>query len=445
MISFPDNQLLRGARKIAAVLRRDGHQVYFVGGAVRDALLGKTLKDIDIATSAHPDRVRELFPHTYGVGVAFGIVVVVEDGINYEVAAMREERDYTDGRHPETVYYTDSPRLDAARRDFTVNAMFYDPATGELLDFFGGREDLRRGVLRTVGPAAIRFREDYLRLLRAVRFCTRFRFEPDSELVAAAAELKNCLRQLSPERIRTELSAMLTGPDPAGSIAMLHRFGMLAVILPEVAAMDGVAQHELYHPEGDVMTHTLLMLRHMSLPTVELAWSILLHDIGKVATLTVGNDGIPHFYGHEDVGADMAEAILKRLRFSCRETATIVHAVRNHMRFAHVDRMRPSTRKRLMSDDTFPLELELHRIDCVSSNMLLGNYVLLLDLLPELAMERALPPPLLAGADLITLGLKPGPRFGDLLRRLRDLQLDGEITAREAALNWIRRENPNLH
>ncbi len=440
MIVFPDTTLFRGAAKIAATLREHGHAALFVGGSVRDSLQGKPLKDIDIATSALPEQVQRIFPHTHDVGVAFGIIVVVVDGFNYEVATFREERDYLDGRHPETVLYTTSPRLDASRRDFTVNAMFFDPASGKLLDFFDGRRDLAEGILRTVGEPETRFREDYLRMLRAVRFAARFQFELEPGLASAIVKLKGHVAQLSPERIREELNGMLTGPDPADAVIMLRDLGLLPIILPEVAAMDGVEQHELYHPEGDVFTHTMLMLRHISWPSLELSWSILLHDIGKVVTKTIGADGIPHFYGHEEVGADMAEAILQRLRFSRQQVDNIVHAVRNHMRFAHVDQMRNATRKRLMSETMFPLELELHRIDCVSSNMLLGNYVMLLDKMPELAAERSLPPPLLNGKDLITLGVKPGPDMGALLHRVRDMQLDGELATRDDAINWINTE-----
>ncbi len=437
MIVFPDSGLFGGAARITEILRRHGYMALLVGGAVRDIMQGKPLKDIDIVTSALPDQVQAIFPHTFAVGAAFGIVVVVVDGVNYEVATFREERDYLDGRHPETVCFTDSPLLDASRRDFTVNAMFYDPATGEVLDFFDGQGDLSRGVIRTVGEAETRFREDYLRMLRAVRFASRFQFKLDPAIVAAITKLKDQVSRLSPERIRDELCGMLTGPNPAGAVIMLRDLGLLRVILPEVAAMDGVAQHELYHPEGDVFTHTMLMLRHMSLPKLELAWCVLLHDIGKVVTRTVGEDGIPHFYGHEDIGADMAAGVLQRLRFSRQQTEDIVHAVRNHMRFAHVDQMRASTRKRMMSEPCFPLELELHRIDCVSSNMLLGNYVLLLDKMPELEAERALPPPLLTGKDLIAMGIRPGPDMGELLRQVRDMQLEGELTDRAAAMAWV--------
>ncbi len=433
MFNLQKNKLYDGALEIIKTLLGNGYDAYFVGGVVRDTILGKPVKDIDIVTSALPQQVKNSFSHTFDVGISFGIVVVVINGINYEVATFREEREYSDGRHPGQITYTDNPKLDAARRDFTINAMFYNPLSEELLDFYGGRDDLSRGMIRTVGDARIRFKEDYLRLLRAVRFCSRFRFKMDTEIISAIRELKEKISGLSSERIREELTSMLTGRNPAGAIELLQKLGLLKIILPEISRMKGVEQPEEYHPEGDVFVHTMLMLKHMAIPTSELAWSILLHDVGKPAARTIGEDGIAHFYGHEAIGANMAETILKRLKFSKKMTACIVHAVRDHMRFAHVDQMRQSTWKRLMAAEHFPMELELHRIDCISSNGLLGNYALLLDRLPEFEAERNLPAPLIAGADLIRIGLKPGPLFGNILKTIREMQLNGEIhTAKEA-------------
>ena len=437
VLNLLKNELYDGALHIVSTLQAQGMQAYFVGGAVRDGLIGKTVKDIDIVTSALPEQVETLFPRAFGVGRAFGVMVIPIDGINYEVATFREEREYADGRRPEQIIYTDDPRLDAARRDFTINAMFYNPINGELLDYFEGRRDLARGILRTVGNAETRFGEDHLRMLRAVRFCTRFGFEMDNAIITAIDKLKDRVRKLSGERLRDELTAMLTGNNPSGAVEMLQRLGLLVEILPEVAAMSGVEQYELYHPEGDVMEHTLLMLRHISIPSLELAWSVLLHDIGKVPSLTIGADGIPHFYGHEEIGAAMAENILKRLRFSKRSTAAITHAVRNHMRFAHVAEMRQSTWKNMMSAENFPMELELHRIDCISSNKLMGNYALLLDRVPLMEAERNLPEPLLCGADLIKLGLKPGPRFGVILKQIREKQLEGDLHSKSDALKLV--------
>lgn len=434
VINLPETELYTGARRIAARLRSAGFPTLIVGGAVRDTLLGKPVKDIDLATAARPEQVRELFAHTVEVGAAFGIIVVIEEGRHYEVATFREEREYADGRHPQRIDYTDSPLLDAARRDFTVNAIFCDPASGEIHDYFDGLGDLRRGVIRTVGDPAVRFREDYLRMLRAVRFAARFGYEIEPTALAAIRAGSSNLMQLSSERVRAELDGMLTGPDPAGAMSLLQEAGMLAVVLPEVAAMVGVEQPAIYHPEGDVWVHTLLMLKHLGWSDSDLAWSVLLHDIGKPATRAIGEDGIAHFYRHEEVGAEMADALLRRLKFPRRNSERIVHAVRHHMRFAHVDKMRRSTWRSLLAEPDFALELELHRIDCSSSHRMLQNYVLLLDRLAEVQTERKLPDPLVHGIDLMAIGIKPGPGMGKLLKLIREKQLDGELHTREEAI-----------
>ncbi len=436
------SRVFQTAVRIVDKLRAAGYAGYFVGGAVRDMLLGKTPKDIDIATSATPEQAAVIFPRHYKIGVSFGILIVVEDDIPFELAAFREEREYADGRHPEVVTYTDNPELDAARRDFTINGMFYDPAADRILDFTGGRRDLEKGVIRTIGNAEQRFSEDYLRMLRAVRFTTRLGFELDQEAADAILKLKHNLSSLSAERIRDELNLMLTGGAPTAAIRLLHKLGLLELALPEVAAMDGVTQPQQFHPEGDVLTHTLLMLDHMALPGIELAWSILLHDAGKPATYSIGEDGIEHFYRHEEQSAVIAENCLNRLKFSRKEIDSVVHAVKNHMRFAMVDKMRPPKLKRLMAEENFPLQLELHRIDCISSNSMMGNYVLLLDMLHQTGGETALPEPLVNGRDLMATGLKPGPQLGKILREIAEMQLAGEISTKEEAIAFARHFPP---
>lgn len=422
------------AENVTATLNHHGYRAYFVGGAVRDMLLGQKPKDIDIVTDALPEDVTRIFPHSHPVGAAFGIINVVRGKYVFEVATFREEREYLDGRHPENVYYTDNPELDAARRDFTINGMFYDPEKQVILDFHSGQSDLRRGILRTIGNAAERFSEDYLRILRAVRFTTRFGFSLDIDIPPAIKRLKYKLPLLSAERIRTELNLMLLGKHPAAAVRMLTELGILEVILPEIAALDGVTQPEKFHPEGDVMTHTLLMLDHIAIPSEKLVWSALLHDVGKPVTKFTGEDGIDHFYSHEEAGAEMAENIMRRLRFSRDTTEAVVHATRNHMRFAHVDKMRQAKWKRLLAEPEFPLELELHRLDCISSHGKLENYLLLLDRLTEASGQTELPPPLLNGRDLIQSGLKPGPVFGEILNKITDMQLSGTVTTREEAM-----------
>lgn len=426
-----------GVLTIAERLRGAGFQAYLVGGAVRDLLLGERPKDFDVATDAVPEEIQRLFPKAIPLGASFGVVTVIENGIPYEVATFREERDYQDGRHPETVHYTHDPALDAARRDFTINALFYDPLRRRAVDFTGGLEDLRKGVLRTVGNAEQRFLEDHLRMLRAVRFAARLNCAVDPELFAAVRKLAGKIVSVSPERIRTELEKMLLHRSREKAFRLLAETGLLREVLPEVDALRGVTQPPAFHPEGDVFEHTMLMLTHIAWPTPALVWSVLLHDIAKPLTRTV-KDGIPHFYGHESEGAPLAEAILKRLRLPNSVIDSVVPAVRNHMRFAHIDLMRPARWKRIAADPNFPLELELHRIDCISSNGLLGNYFLMLERLRQMEKESsaALPPPLVTGRDLIALGMRPGVALGNLLREISDRQLEDELTTKADALKF---------
>jgi poly(A) polymerase len=429
------------AMEIVRELKSRGFIAYFVGGVVRDMLLGKTSDDIDIVTSAKPGEIVNIFPHSYEIGAAFGIINVVIDGVPFEVATFREERGYLDGRHPSEVKFTDNPETDALRRDFTINGMFYDPADEKIYDFVGGRNDLSKGILRTIGKAEARFSEDYLRILRAVRFCVRFGYALSEDIRPAISNLAGNLNSLSAERIRDEFNKMLTGPEPDRALRMMLEMGILKEVLPEIAAMDGVTQHHEYHPEGDVFEHTALMLAHMAYPDIDLAWSLLLHDVGKPLTKSMGDDGVEHFYTHEQKSAELAESILKRFRFPAKSISNIVHAVRQHMRYAHVQEMRPAKWKRLIAEETFPLELELHRIDCISSHRIMSSFTFLLDRMDEMANEIKLPPPLVTGKDLIALGMRPGPEFGEILEIIADLQLEGKITSREQALDTIVRKD----
>ncbi len=382
-----------------------------------------------------------IFPHSIPIGASFGVVTVVEDGHNFEVATFREERDYMDGRRPETLRYSKTPQEDVSRRDFTINALLYDVGSGSIIDFTGGLADLRRGMIRTIGDARKRFSEDYLRMLRAVRFAARFRFTLDTEAVEAIREQADKLTLLSPERIRDELTMMLTGSDPEAAFRQLSACGILRVVLPEIEALHGVEQPKQFHPEGDVFEHTMLLLRHLAYPSEEAGWAALLHDVGKPASQTFGEDGVPRFYGHDDLGSRLAEQILKRLRMTSALTEHVTAAVRNHMRFASVQKMRPAKWRRLLADPNFPLELELHRLDCSACHGFLDNYLWLLDRMTELRASDtpAVPPPLLTGHDLIGLGILPGPAMGKLLNRLRDLQLEGEISTRQEALEAVKK------
>jgi poly(A) polymerase len=432
-----ENDVFRGAADIVRVLRVSGFSAWFVGGAVRDMLLGKMPKDIDIVTSARPAETSEIFPDNQQVGAAFGIVLVRQDGMQFEVATFREERNYLDGRHPELVRYTDDPETDVLRRDFTVNGMLFDPENGEVLDYTNGQDDLARGVIRTIGDPEIRFAEDHLRMLRAVRFASRFGFELEQNTFKAILKMKSDIKKLAAERVREELNLMFTGSHPAYALKLLDETGLLEEILPEVNAMKGVTQPEMFHPEGDVFEHTLLMMRHMAMFSVELAWSILLHDVGKPSTAAISAHGHECFYRHEQVGAEMAVHIMERLKFSNKQIQTVKDAIENHMRFGTVDRMRPVKIRRLMAGENFPLELELHRIDCLSSHQLMGNFNLLLDRLIFQSGEVQLPPPLITGRDLIEAGFKPGPEFKKILETVQEMQLTGDLKSKNDAMCFI--------
>ncbi len=437
-LNLPNTPIFNTALKIVKTLQKKNYQAYFVGGVVRDLLLGKPSHDVDIVTSATPDEIIKIFPRTHHIGISFGIINVVENDIDFEVATFREEREYSDGRRPDEVIYTDDPELDAIRRDFTINGMFYDPINHIILDFVRGQCDLRKGVLKTIGNAEERFKEDYLRMLRAVRFAVRFSLELSDETKQAIAMFAEKSTILSMERIRDEFNKMITGINPHKAILLLQETGLLQYIFPELNNLDGVEQDAKYHPEGDVLVHTLLMLKSMSKPNAEIAWSVLLHDISKPETRFVGDDGIAHFYGHESVGAIKAEEILRRFRFSNKFTKRVSFAVKNHMKYAAVDKMRKSTWKKLIALDTFHLELELHRLDCMACHQNLSNYVLLLDRLEELENEPVLPKALISGRDLIELGYKPGPLFKEIINDIFNLQIEEKIKSKEEALEYLK-------
>lgn len=432
----PSGPLFHTAFEIAAELRRNGKKAFLIGGCVRDLLLGVSPHDIDIATSARPEEIRSMFEETYAVGASFGVVTIRRNGFCFETATLREERDYMDGRRPETVQYTDDEVQDVSRRDFTINGLLYDPGTGEILDYVDGIRDLRRGVVRTIGDPDRRFSEDYLRILRAIRFSTRFGFELDSAAQDAIRRHAGKLSRLSGERIRDELEKMLLGPRPSQAFRMMLELGVLKEILPEAAAMSGVEQPPQFHPEGDVFTHTMIMLERMCHPTRELAWSVLLHDVGKAATAAPGADGVIHFYGHEHEGALEVRKILSRLKCSSALIEHVSSAVANHMKFASVDRMKRSTWRKMMAEPTFATDLELNRVDCVSCHGKMGGYLLMLDRWRELDGQPAVPPLPVGGRDLLALGLTPGPELGRLLNLLREEFLENRLKTREELLKF---------
>ena len=431
----------RHAYDVVARLHEAGHEAYTVGGAVRDRLLGSVPDDVDVTTSATPDVVQGLFPRTYAIGAAFGVVIVVEDDIQTEVATFREDYGYQDGRRPDSVHFSDAEH-DAQRRDFTINALLYDPRVGRIVDYVDGLRDLERGVIRAIGDPDRRFSEDYLRLLRAARFAARFDFELDADTLKAITTHAAQDVNISPERIFAELTKMLCGPRPACAFRLLDATGLLAHVLPEIAAMKGVAQPAQYHPEGDVFVHTLMLLENTRHPTPEIAWSALLHDVGKPPTFEIGHHGRETFPCHAKVGAEMTEAILRRLRCSRHFIDCVREVVYHHMSFGEVQKMRPATLRRMLGRSTFNVELELHRVDCMSSHRKLGNYVYLLDELVALRDQPAVPPPLATGRDVLARGIAAGPVVGEILRELEEEQLSGNVTDRDAALVWLDQRVP---
>ncbi len=432
--------LVEVATSVVRRLRDRGHLAYFAGGCVRDALLGFRPKDIDVATDARPERVQELFARTVPVGAKFGVIRVLENEWEFEVATFRSDGAYLDGRRPETVTFS-SAEEDAQRRDFTINGMFYDPIADRVVDYVGGREDLQKKLVRAIGDAQLRFAEDRLRMLRAVRFAATLQFEIGAETWSALRRDAKEIHVVSPERIRDELMKILADPHRVRGFDLLDASGLLEQILPEVAALKGCEQPPQFHPEGDVFVHTRRMLEFLPSDAPGLlALMVLLHDIGKPPTQTCDPaEGRIRFNGHDEVGAAMSLAVMERLRFSGQEIETVTDAVRTHMMFKDVPRMRPAKLRRFMARGNFGLELELHRVDCLSSHGDLENFQFLLQKEKEFEKEPLIPPPLVNGHDLIALGLSPGPRFGQILERVQTAQLEGEIQTRAEALALVQR------
>jgi poly(A) polymerase len=428
------------AREICSRLLERGHVAYFAGGCVRDLVLDKTPKDFDVATDAKPELVQQIFPRTYAVGAHFGVIVVIDDGFQFEVATFRSDGVYLDHRHPADVRFS-SPEEDAKRRDFTINGMFFDPARNEVIDFVGGRADLKAKIVRAIGDAAQRFSEDRLRMLRAVRFATALDYKIDNQTWDALVANASSINEISAERVREELVRIFMSPNRVRGWDLLDESGLLRAVLPELDAMKGCLQPEQFHPEGDVFQHTRLMLEmlpaEVSLPLV---LSVLFHDVAKPITATVDETGRIRFNEHDRIGAEMTEAIMERLRFSRAEIDATVEMVRQHMVFKDVPKMRVAKLKRFMARPTFEEELELHRVDCASSHGMMDNYEFLLSKREEFANEPIIPPPLVRGDDLIALGMKPGPKFGEILEAVETRQLEGTLRARDEALEWVKRE-----
>ena len=421
-------------------LQQAGHEAGWVGGCVRDMLLGLGPKDYDVATSARPEAVEALFPHTIPVGRQFGVMLVVQGRRTFEVATFRTEGDYRDGRRPGQVEFADA-RADMQRRDFTINGLFYDPVCERLFDWVGGEADLRARCLRTIGEPRERLAEDHLRLLRAVRFATQLDFSIEPGTWQAVRSMACSIRGIAEERIREELRRLFVPPHAGRGLVLLEQSGLLAEVLPELQATVKCEQSPEYHPEGTVFQHLVRMLELLPLDAPpQLPWAVLLHDVGKPRTAVRAEPGGRiRFHEHERVGAEMARTILERLRFPRRWIEEVVACVRHHMQFKDAPRMRKATRRRMMLRPTFGLELALHRLDCLGSHGDLGIYELLQTEREALCNQPALQPPMLRGQDLIALGLAPGPRFTTILREAHERQLQDEIRTPDEARAWAAR------
>jgi poly(A) polymerase len=456
------------AGEIVARLQQAGFAAFWVGGCVRDFLLGREPQDFDIATDAKPEQVEKLFKRTVAVGRKFGVMVVIENKQQFQVATFRAEADYQDGRRPEKIIFANA-EADASRRDFTVNGLFYDPLTKKIHDWVGGEKDLRAKIIRTIGSPEERFGEDHLRMLRAVRFAAQLNFEIEPQTFAAIQLFAPKIKIISAERVRDELLKLFAPPvadgarlSPAAAasnferaagedtrapaargLVLLRDSGLMEHILPELAATVDCEQSPDFHREGSVFNHLCLMLEKMPAGASEsLPWAVLLHDIAKPVTAERdAATGKIHFYGHEKVGAEMTEKILQRLRFPNKQTEEIVACVRHHMQFKDVKQMRKATLRRLLLRETFPLELELHRLDCLGSSSDLEHYNYLVEQAEELKHQPTIRPPLLTGNDLITLGVEPGPKLGGLLAEIREQQLADELKTPDEAKAWVTKQS----
>jgi poly(A) polymerase len=428
------------ANSICDTLRRSGYQALLVGGCVRDLLLGHEPADYDVTTDATPEQVMALFPESIAVGAQFGVILIPRDGLKFEVATFRSDVSYSDGRHPDRVVYSKNPQEDVQRRDFTINGLLMRHDTGEVLDFVSGQADLKAKVIRAIGEPDRRFTEDKLRMMRTVRFAARFGFEIEAATFRALRRHVGEIHQVSPERLREELTKLLTEGAARRAFELLDEACLLQQVLPEIGAMKGVQQPPQYHPEGDVWIHTRMMLEGLPAGTAPtLAWGLLLHDVGKPPTFQSAaetGDRI-RFNNHVEVGVRMAEAICRRLRFSNEDTEQILALVDNHMKFGAVEEMRVSTLKKFVRLPHFEEHLALHRLDCLSSHRHLESYDFVRRFLEVTPPEQVRPERLLTGDDLQAMGFRPGPLFAQILRALEDVQLEGQIRTREQAEEYV--------
>ena len=432
------------ATKVISKLQQSGYLAYFAGGCVRDLLRDQVPTDYDIATNALPEQVTSLFSKTRSVGAHFGVIIVISGEFAFEVATFRNDGSYGDGRRPESVEFT-SPEEDVLRRDFTINGIFYDPIEGSTIDYVNGQDDIESGTVRAIGNPESRFREDHLRLLRAVRFAARFDYQIEENTWAAICSHAEEIKNISEERIRDELSKILTDPNRVRGFDLLVESGLMEAVIPEILDLKGCEQPPQFHPEGDVFVHTRLMLTLLKDdPSLSLVLSVLLHDIGKPSTYSYDEESDRiRFNGHDKIGAEMASDILKRLKFPNKVIEEVTEMVANHMTFKDVQKMREAKLKRFMARPTFEDETELHRVDCLGSWGGLDNYDFLNQKRTEFDNEPIIPPPLLTGKDLIEIGWEPGPKLGEVLTKVQDMQLEKNLNSKEEALNWVNANYPS--
>lgn len=441
---FP-SELLDFAKEVVIQLREAGHKAYCVGGCARDTLIGIEPKEYDITTSATPEEVSEIFPHTVPIGVSFGVILVITGKYQFEVATFRKDQSYSDGRHPDNVIYSHEEQEDVLRRDFTINGMLYDPVSQEVIDYVGGMEDLNKKIVRTIGDPHERFNEDKLRMMRAIRFSSRYNFELDLDTFYAIEKLASDITQVSSERIRDEIIKIITQSNPGHGIKMLSESSLLKYVLPDVEIMRGVDQPPEFHPEGDVFVHTCLVLDKLfenqaGVVSPELGMGALLHDVGKPPTFSV-SDRI-RFNGHDRLGADMSKRICQELKFSNKQIEIIYALIKEHLKFKDVFNMKKSTLKRFIGMPYFEEHMALHLADCQASHGITKAYDFIMKKFDEFEDEEIRPAPLLTGKELIEMGYKPGPLFSEILHFIEEAQLEGEINSSEEAKQAVSEKYP---
>ncbi|MEM7007658.1 MAG: CCA tRNA nucleotidyltransferase [Thermodesulfobacteriota bacterium] len=440
------SELLEFAKELVTELREAGYKAYCVGGCARDTLIGVEPKEYDITTSATPEQVSEIFPHTVPVGVSFGVILVIIGKYQFEVATFRKDQSYSDGRHPDSVVYSTQEQEDVLRRDFTINGMLYDPISEEVIDYVDGIEDLDRKIVRTIGNPYERFNEDKLRMMRAIRFSSRYDFELDKDTFEAIRKLAPQITQVSSERIRDEILKIITQSNPGHGIKMLSESGLLKYVLPDIEIMKGVEQPPEFHPEGDVFVHTCLVLDKLfeneeGIVSPELAMGALLHDVGKPPTFSV-SDRI-RFNGHDRLGADMSKKICRELKFSNKQIELIYALIKEHLKFKDVFKMKKSTLKRFIGMPHFEDHMALHLADCQASHGMTKAYDFIMDKFDEFEDEEIKPTPLLSGKELIEMGYSPGPLFSEILNFVEEAQLEGNITTSKQAVELVSKNYPS--